>query len=118
MSYIDREKAIENVSQIRIEVQSERAVGKTIFIEALHTYRDAVLKTLNKAPTADVVEVRHGEWKYHECVSSYDGCISGYACSVCGAFVEDEYFEAEEYHKKFCPNCGAKMDGERREDGT
>jgi hypothetical protein len=63
-----------------------------------------------------VVEVRRGEWKYYECVSSYDGTISGYACSVCNAFVEDEDFEAEEFHKKFCGNCGAKMDGERREE--
>lgn len=77
-----------------------------------------MLKNERIAPTADVVEVRHGEWKYYECVSSYDGLISGYACSVCNSFVEDEYFEAEEYHKKFCGNCGAKMDGERKDDGT
>ena len=60
-------------------------------------------------PTADVVEVKHGEWIYHECVSSYEGAISGYSCSVCSAFVNEEVFESDEFHKEYCGNCGAKM---------
>lgn len=63
---------------------------------------------------ADVVEVKHGYWIYHECVSSYEGAISGYSCSECSSFVDEEIFNADEFHKDFCGQCGAKMDGERK----
>lgn len=68
-------------------------------------------KLMEDAPTADVVEVKHGEWIYHECVSSYEGAISGYSCSECCIFVDEEIFDADSFHKDFCGNCGAKMDG-------
>ena len=54
------------------------------FLEA-----DRVIRNL---PTADVVEVKHGEWLL-------DG-----RCSEC---LENPLTT----HKNFCPNCGAKMDG-------
>ena len=99
MSYIERKKFLKKCVD---------TFGKTgVTIKAIEGIAD-------KCTTADVVEVRHGEWIYYECVSSYDGLKSGYACSVCNSFVEDEYFEAEEFHKKFCGNCGAKMDGKER----
>ena len=53
-----------------------------------------------------------GEWIYHECVSSYDGIKSGYCCSRCNAFVDEDVFDADEFHKVYCGNCGAKMKGE------
>ena len=49
-------------------------------------------------PAADVQEVRHGKWVYHYRLKKF-------VCLECG-------FEAR--HKpefKFCPACGAKMDG-------
>ncbi len=58
--------------------------------------------TIEKHPTADVVEVRHGEW-----VETYGTRVS---CSVCDPDREDDqpkYFKFMNY----CPNCGAKMDG-------
>jgi hypothetical protein len=66
---------------------------------------------------ADYVEVKHGEWIYHECVSSYDGAISGYSCSLCNAFVNEDLFESDEFYKGFCGRCGAKMDGKESNDG-
>ena len=51
---------------------------------------------------ADVVEVRHGEWK-----KLYDKAPR-YVCTAC-----NHLFNNKEY--KYCPNCGAKMDGERKE---
>lgn len=119
MSYIERDAAIENVSQIRLEVVGARAVGKTIFTEALRIYRDAVLKSLNEAPTADVVEVKHGEWR-----DRYDEKYANrlYECSLCGEVAPDGtvYDELERPLRQqilspYCPNCGAKMDGERRD---
>lgn len=56
-----------------------------------------------------------GEWIYHECVSSYDGLLSGYSCSCCGVFIYDEVFEDTSFPNKYCPDCGAKMKGENDE---
>ncbi|MBR3806692.1 MAG: hypothetical protein IKJ13_07690 [Clostridia bacterium] len=72
------------------------------------TYQD-VLNRLEAMPAADVAPVRSGEWVYHECVSTHDGCKSGYSCSVCDAFVKEEVFDTDEFHKAFCGNCGAKI---------
>lgn len=70
---------------------------------------------LDRLPAADVVEVVQARWICHECVSSYDGAISGYSCSACNAFIREEIFESDEIHKNYCGNCGANMDGERKE---
>lgn len=65
---------------------------------------------LEEVPTADVVEMKHGEWK-HECVE----------CSVCKRNISeicdaDSYLTSGiEYELLFCPFCGAKMDGRRTE---
>lgn len=65
-------------------------------------------KLMVDAPAADVVEVRHGEWEQQ--LRPYDDEIM---CSVCGANfnIIDNCTEKFDY----CPNCGAKMDGERKE---
>ena len=60
---------------------------------------------IQKTPTADVVEVVHGEWKDGDC-----------RCPVCG---EDKFkgLDADiwsDWKPKYCPHCGAKM--ERGED--
>ena len=52
---------------------------------------------------ADVVPVRHGRWK--DC-KPYNPEFNGYECSECGAKYQG--FSPDNY----CPNCGAKMDGE------
>lgn len=58
-------------------------------------------------PTTDVVEVVHGEWK---AVGDRPRLI--YECSECG----ETLYCGVVLHSKFCFNCGAKMDGERREE--
>lgn len=64
---------------------------------------------LDEIPTADVAPVRHGRWE-----GTADGYADGelvydmWACSECG-FDADGAEEKPEW--KYCPNCGAKMDG-------
>ena len=72
------------------------------------------LGSVRTAPTIEAEPVRHGRWVYHECVSSHDGAISGYSCSKCNAFVDEEIFDMDEFHKDFCGHCGAKMDGDEK----
>ena len=53
--------------------------------------------------TVDAVEVVHGEW-----VVCGDGEYVPFMCSACGK-------TTSWYHKQtanYCPNCGAKMDGD------
>lgn len=57
-------------------------------------------RLIKTAPTADVVEVKHGEWIKD---NNFSQIVNKYKCSLCG--VEDIVL-----HHNFCPNCGAKMD--------
>ena len=72
-----------------------------------------VLKMIDNEPTADVVEVRHAYWKEttHITESKRGREIHSklYNCSNC---------DAPNGRKKssYCHWCGAKMDGERREE--
>jgi hypothetical protein len=62
---------------------------------------------VKKAPTVDAVEVRHGYWVRNEGHSAYE---SEHFCSECLA---DGSYDVT--NEKYCYNCGAKMDGKRRE---
>ncbi len=57
-------------------------------------------------PAADVVEVVHGKWVEYQVPNII-------CCSECdwGTLVEEKNF-------KYCPNCGAKMDGEKNKRGV
>ncbi len=62
---------------------------------------------IEEAPTVDAVEVVHGRWEW----KPQNEMIWQLRCSVCGS--EDGANETYNY----CPNCGAKMDGERKDNG-
>jgi predicted RNA-binding Zn-ribbon protein involved in translation (DUF1610 family) len=72
---------------------------------------DDVIASIENAPAADVVEVRHGSW-----VRTND-FYGFYMCSNCRSTQKDcQPLYNKVWH--YCPNCGAKMDGERKcEDG-
>lgn len=59
---------------------------------------ESVIEYAEHLPTADVVEVKHGEW------ITLEAEIGLYSCSLCG----HKILRAE---CNYCPNCGAKMDG-------
>ena len=61
-------------------------------------------------PSADVAPVRHGRWKPFD--RTYGRTI--FACSVCGDCT-DVPTEMGEPIFGYCPNCGARMDGESDE---
>ena len=67
---------------------------------------------LSEIPTVDAEPVVHGHWN-----EAKDGTLW---CSVCistAPYDEDSWgYVLNAPHYDYCPNCGAKMDGERRED--
>ena len=71
---------------------------------------DVVISDIKGMKAADVVPVVHGQWKEMH----YEGGILDGTnfdrCSVCGyeRVFDDPAFKTV---FKYCPNCGAKMDG-------
>lgn len=67
-------------------------------------------KFLNAQPTVDAVEVVHGQWEFSHTTTVEK--FNVVKCSNCG----HEAFAIAIYVKqgRYCPNCGAKMDDERR----
>lgn len=64
-----------------------------------------VINYLENQPTVDAVEVVHGRW------------LQGYpvSCSVCGGAAATDYEDVNRYEAwltPYCPNCGARMDGD------
>ena len=74
-------------------------------IEALLKANDA----LWQIPAVDAVEVVHGEW-VSRLAKHWKGKDE---CGECG-FHERDHRDLSHYN--YCPNCGAKMDGERKGD--
>ena len=68
----------------------------------------AVIKIINNLPAADVQEVKHGKWELiDECANK------GVYCSNCHKKVYRAEYANQKVKSKYCPNCGAKMDGDK-----
>lgn len=101
--YIEREAVCKVISK-EVNVQRLSYLPRKLELEGLKT----VMNQVNKIPSADVVEVRHGEW------IRKDGFL---VCSECDAtkpyaVLNDtiNYWRCD-----YCNRCGAKMDGERKD---
>ncbi len=56
-------------------------------------------------PTVDAVTVKHGKWRFVNCATGFR-C----QCSECLHWVDAGT------DRNYCPNCGARMDEERKEE--
>lgn len=61
---------------------------------------------LGEKKAADVVEVKHGRWETEIDYDEFWGDLDYYKCSLCG------HRELRDAQTPYCPNCGARMDGE------
>ena len=90
--YIDRESLISDLKEFANE-------QLTPLIENL----------IQKQPTADVAEVRHGKWvDLNEIDMLFENT---YECDYCNQTFVFE-ISPKECNCNYCPNCGAKMDGD------
>ena len=96
--YIERGALIEFVKQNTPHIDGD-------------TTMQCVERAMKAAPAADVVEVVHGEW-IDKPTGAYGRMQSW--CSACGKHSGIGGIESNR-HKPYCPNCGARMDGERKE---
>ncbi len=68
----------------------------------------AIVDVIESMPTVDTELVQRGHWRTDK-VAFYN------TCSVCGCCIKQDTLDVLlDYYGKynFCPNCGAKMDGE------
>lgn len=69
---------------------------------------------IDTMPTADVAEVKHGEW-----VSLTECSNAGVYCSVCHKKVYKEDYawcnKRNKLRSNYCPNCGAHMKAGKEE---
>ena len=112
MDLIDRQKAIDALWKALYEYEDkmekqfiesddrdiDELILQCIFVQNMS---DIDRQTILKLPSAE--PVRHGKWLKMD--GSYKFDKNAYAkCSVCGGV------EFLGYRKKYCPNCGARMD--------
>ena len=80
--------------------------------QAVMTFNECILR-VKGAPTVDAVPVKHGRWikkrYWSEGVGMGERYGYYYSCSKCGNLVRGGY---DECGKKYCDECGARMDGE------
>lgn len=99
--YIDAEPMLREAIEERKFVFSMADMFKNEII--VRTVYNDLAEFIDKQPTADVEEVKHGKWQHKLDCNGY-GC---YECSCCNTL--------HEYDTDYCPNCGAKMDGGKTE---
>ena len=77
-------------------------------------HADRAIKVIDNIPIADVQAVKHGKWgKVTEPLGWQD--VECASCSICGeSYILDEEhdFDTTKELFNFCPNCGARMDGD------
>ena len=95
--YIEREALLKHLQECR-----ETSVGSCLTFAVIA----AVQAYVGGMPAADVAPVVHGEWLLrHEGYGHYWECSSCHK-SPCIYVTKDT---------RYCPNCGAKMDGKGEE---
>ena len=67
------------------------------FWELVDVFRDI--------PVADVREIVRARWKYDDGMDL--------ECSRCGRLALTPFYSSVQYRSRYCPNCGAKMNGEQ-----
>lgn len=90
-----------------ISILSELRSNYNCFASVDEPYYQALTEAI-----AAIKAERKGHWIYSE--NEYG--IDGYHCDKCNSFVPWDYKRKsinfiEDYH--YCPNCGARMDGEQ-----
>lgn len=132
--YIDADNLIDELSAACMPIYEKDITG-------ILGDNSSIADIINEQPTADVQEARHGKWIFHEKTklvpSNKVGIKEEYTnghdctvvdntnvnkkimimkkhitvrvpvCSVCGWCGYDEYNATN-----YCPNCGARMDGD------
>lgn len=91
-----------------IDEQTAYDVLTDYYHHTTDTQHAALMEALERVESVDAEPVVHGRWVR---VYSRPGVFKylGWTCDQCGQRTGNEY--APQWYK-FCPNCGARMDGD------
>lgn len=92
-------------------ISRAEAIGAFMGKPPEYYHTSYIVGELNCIPAVDAAPVVHARWL--ECEDGWGDCH--YQCSECGCEWCLNDGTPEENGMKFCPRCGAKMDGERRD---
>ena len=90
--YIEREAAIDAIMKVYVRTAGYKARERVFEAE----------EAVHRLPVADVAPVVYGKWTH---LGGDEWC-----CSVCGFVITTEG-SWDKPAKKYCEDCGAKMDG-------
>lgn len=95
--YINREELVEWLKRIPLKDLSDgRGLCRIIMEE---DFKRAI-RTIPAGTIIDVAPVVHGKWIWR---NKWEPFEFRYECSIC--------HDGSDLESKYCPNCGAKMDG-------
>ena len=91
-----------------IDTQTAYDILTDYYHHTTDTQHEALKEALGRVESVDAVPVRHGRWQWIS--STYDRipCEKRYWCSKCH---HETITHDSEPWERFCPNCGARMDG-------
>lgn len=108
--YIEREALIERIvntpSEVANKAFEQKEYSFSLTLDRLVDRQHEIIDMIEDAPAADVAPVVHGRWVNHTKIHGF------VYCSAC----RDVYLDAEwlkDGKWGYCPNCGAKMDGDK-----
>ena len=110
------EKRLIDANALLLEIEEELAHASFFFTHNQNEMIDCGLRIaandIRRQPTVDAVEVVHGrwvgsgQWNHKPCRMKNKEKWQTYLCSECG------HSNGRRFNDKYCPNCGAKMDGD------
>lgn len=98
--YIDADNLIDELSAACMPIYEKGITG-------ILGDNSSIADIINEQPTADVQEVKRGYW-ISERDPDENNRIQCFHCSVCD---DDFHYIGAFVATKYCPNCGARMDG-------
>lgn len=102
--YIERESLLTKaIKEKKFVFQTADLLNEEVIVRTV--YKD-LFEFIQSIPAADVEPVRHGRWIHTDLSARWTGKDE---CSKCGYH---EYDRSDLSHLNYCPNCGAKMDGD------
>lgn len=102
----------EYITKEQVRLINAEQLSKAIHDNVPAPYEDAswakenCLAEIEAAPTVDAVPVVHGRW-----VGAPLWGSGNCPCSECGSQYIIYVYPHGEIREKYCPNCGARMDG-------
>lgn len=100
--YISRDEAINAIKNLESSMPAKDNYAKG-YDAALGRVLIAVREV---PPAADVQPVKRGKWKHVAGMNS--------KCSVCSHYFPVTEFDSRPFDINFCPQCGARMDGDSK----